>query len=74
MKSTVTNKAVSKPRPFPKLMIDPSDNQIILFYSEGAGTVVVDGECRDYKIGYYDEYWDMFGFIDFIGSICLEND
>lgn len=46
---------------------------IVLFTSNGVGTVIQTGDVSEYKIGYHSDMWAMNLFIKFQGKIILEN-
>ena len=62
--------AFPKKKPFPKLMIDLSDNCIILFTEPGIGTIVQQGDCH-YFFGDHSDYWDEDDFTDYDGEVTL---
>lgn len=48
------------------------DNTVVLFHKAGAGVVVSD-TSNSFRVGFYDEDWDMSNFVDFCGDILLSN-
>ena len=72
----ISNKKQVEPKPFPKLMIDVNDNQIILFTSPTSGTTIQPGINGESEVGEWSDCWDdLFSlFIDFEGKIELSND
>lgn len=60
--------------PFPKLMIDKNDNCIVLFHEDKEGIVVSLGsyESNYLKVGTYDSSFIMENFVDFKGTITIE--
>ena len=73
MKVTVNNNQVSKERPFPKLMKDPSTNAVLLMKSKSAGTILVEGSSL-FNTAEVSTVLDMQRFVDFEGSVTLSND
>jgi hypothetical protein len=72
-------KSIKRARPsveigFPKLMIEERCGLIILFSSPGKGTVVNAGNTSIHIIGDFVDMWCMEYFIDFDGTVILEND
>jgi hypothetical protein len=70
MKSQVTSKPTSGE--FPKLMIDPSDGEIILFYREKYGVTVFPGSS-DACLGEHRDDMNMSRFEDFKGEVTVSN-
>jgi len=78
MKSTLSNKSCEKELPYPKLMKSDSSTAIVLMTHEEAGGngvgVVVHGKNKDRRgIGFHHNKWKLSSFIDYNGSVCLEN-
>ena len=71
MKS-ITNNAPTKQKGFPYLA--SSGDEIVMFTSPSAGTVVASTSTRGYKVGYHSATWDSQLFVDFDGSVTLSND
>ncbi len=78
MKSLTDNKVVNKP--YPKLMI-VSDNKakdsgcagLILLMTNITTGIVVNSGYSSHRIGYQCTYWEMDKFIDYQGTVTLEN-
>jgi hypothetical protein len=70
MKSVKTNKEPRKN--FPKLMTSRHTGSVVLFTKKGVGTVVHTGTSNN-VMGDVSQDWDMSAFVDFNGSVCLEN-
>lgn len=60
--------------PFPKLMLTTKDNFIVFFNEEGKGTVVSLGNYKSdfLKVGQYHNDFIMKNFVDFKGTITIE--
>ena len=79
MKSTKVEVGVPNPV-WPCLMTIPLSDKsdggdkgvVVLFTSEGTGTVVHEGPNTS-PLGYHTSFWTMDRFIPFIGTITLEN-
>lgn len=71
MKSIV-NKS-SKPKDFPRLMIQAKTDLVVLFGGMQEG-VVVANPTIDYKVGHYSKSFVFSNFIDFEDSVTLSND
>lgn len=71
MKSIVNKQ--SKPKEFPRLMIQAETKLIVLFSSEATGTVVGQPTI-DYSVGHHSKSFLFCNFIDFEGSVTLSND
>lgn len=59
---------------FPKLMIRERDSAVVLFVSEKKGMAIREGIDSTPIIGSYREAWCMDDFINYNGSITLENE
>jgi hypothetical protein len=57
---------------YPKLMISTLDQTIVLMEKPSEGVIIKNG-CKTNKLGHYSTNWDMYNFIDFKGSITLQN-
>lgn len=68
IKATVTKVAAKKEREFPKLMQSKMNGDIVWMTSEGRGQVVAPIP------GYTSELWSMSFFIEFEGSVTLQNE
>jgi hypothetical protein len=76
MIKTTVNKLITPVRPFPKLMIlndnsERTDKLIVLFKRKSEGTVLT--RTTDWSIGDRDTEFCMDKFVDFKGTIQLEN-
>lgn len=58
---------------YPKLMISKSGAMVVLFTEIGQGTVV--GTYQGYKkpLGYHSESFYMGDFVDFHGTVTIQN-
>lgn len=70
IKATVTE---VKPQlhAYPKLMKSVTTGNIVLFSSEGVGTLLSQGVTRD--IGDFRDEWLMENFEDYHGAVTLKN-
>lgn len=74
VKSISADKGERVKRPvYPCLRISEKSGNVVLFEREGYG-VVVDKGGSTYSVGYYSNDWDMDVFLDYGGSITLENE
>lgn len=73
MKISLNKSSGNTETPFPKLMQSLSSHAIVFFWESGKGTVL-SSIYHKYLIGNYNEAWQMEHFVDFKGSITLEND
>lgn len=71
MKCKVTPKKSTSE--YPKLMINEYEEIIVLMINDEIGTVIHSND-DSWKIGDYEESWEMDGFKDFYGTIELSND
>lgn len=58
---------------FPKLMIDPKDGEVVLFWTEGIGTTVSSGSSG-ITVGVHDNTRTMTLYRDFPGTVELRNE
>lgn len=71
MKTTI--KEHKQEKPFPKLMV--SDTGVIVLFSDEINGVVIYDDTASFVIGEHNtNFWDMYEFKDFHGTITLEND
>ena len=69
MIKTTVSKPTTKNIPYPKIMVDGMNSSIIvLFHDANFGTVL---SHPDFRAGWHKE-WCPDDFVDFIGSITLE--
>jgi hypothetical protein len=69
MKVVIKNTGVSTATPFPKLMVYPSTEEVVLFHKYRVGTYL-----NGNNTGIQVQTMNMEGFIDFFGVITLSND
>ncbi len=61
--------------PYPKLMVGVDkriDGMVVLFQKERIGTVI-HASKTEYALGFITHLWNMDGFVDFDGNVCLSN-
>jgi hypothetical protein len=50
------------------------EGTIVFFWAEGAGVVIMDTDPESpYKVGEWQDEWDMCRFEEFCGKVCLSN-
>jgi len=59
---------------FPILLKSKTDTRVVLFTSEGVGTVVAGNWNGIYSVGYYFDTWNMEFFERFTGTVTLTNE
>jgi hypothetical protein len=57
---------------YPCLMESTKNDVIVLFNEESQG-MVVNTSCKQYKIGEYNDLWNMSVFTKLEGKVILEN-
>lgn len=62
----------TKPK-FPSLMISTDGTIILLMLDDSFGTVIYSTD-KDYRVGYYDDNWDINDFKYYTGKIELSNE
>lgn len=73
MKITTTNNTTKHLiKPYPKLMVSAKTKLIVLFIDYAEGTLIDIGNKKNFTIGEWSNDWDMESFVDFKGSITLE--
>ncbi|AUR95256.1 hypothetical protein HOU78_gp36 [Vibrio phage 1.204.O._10N.222.46.F12] len=69
---TQINNSVNSAK-FPKLMKWRDTYMIVLFHTQGSGTVVHKGTSSN-SIGYINSHWVMGRFSDYKGTLTLSNE
>jgi len=59
---------------YPILLKSKTDTRVVLFTSEGVGTVVAGNWNGIYSVGYYFDTWNMEFFERFTGTVTLTNE
>ena len=70
------NSKLTPPKPlakYPKLMVNPA-GKIVLFTSDGHGTVVSPVYGEIHKMGYRSRTWAMQNFTNYDGTVSLTNE
>lgn len=57
---------------YPCLMIGKDGKDIVLFHKERGG-IVVGIPSQNYRIGWYNDRWDMRYFVPYNGTVTLSN-
>ena len=73
MKVIVNDNQVPKGRSFPKLMIDPATNAVLLMKSKSVGFIIIEGSSL-FNTADISTLLNAQRFVDFNGSITLSND
>jgi hypothetical protein len=78
MKSTKALE-IATTRPYPKLMESMHDGTIVLFSAERKGVCIHPGSDEDAfdepsAVGKHFDHWDMNSFVDYHGTVTLQND
>ena len=58
---------------FPKLMIS-NNGTVVLMNEDASGTALTSNRTSFYKVGHYATDWIMGSFVDYNGTITLENE
>lgn len=74
MKTTVIHAPLATPKEFPKLMIDATDSEVVLFYKEEEGIVVHPGTCSSSYIGKFRIDTNMTRYEEYKGEVILSNE
>ncbi|MCP5007620.1 MAG: hypothetical protein GY941_27345 [Planctomycetes bacterium] len=72
MKSIVTDKPVPDEKPFPKLMVNPTSNVIILMENARFG-IIVGNPTKSCPFGHCND-WYIKDLTDYTGTVTLSND